>query len=222
MTSTPGEDTYSKDEHMEVVRTRRWWRSMLDGLRGYACSRPKKLIALVATLIVASIVVSSFVISFALRHGYPSEDTPLTLVENGIMWTADHGNDSLLCSNYTWLTIRISDGVRPIDGVYNVLWYLGDTPLSLGLTNYCVVSNQTLCGLTLSLNITDVAGNGLFERGDYFLITVLNGASFAEQVTYKVSILFNNPIWFYHRDISFAIDGGTFYSWDSTPYQLVM
>lgn len=187
----------------------------MDGLRGYACSRPKKLIALVATLIVASVVVFSVVISVALRHGYPSEDTPLTLAENGIMWTAEHGNNSLLHSNYTWLAIFIYDGV---DSVH---WNLGDTPQSVGLHNYCAVSNQTLGDFTVSLNLTDVAGNGLFERGDYFVLAVLNGASFAELTTYVVSIVFNNAVWYYHMDISFAIDGGTLYSWNSTPHQVV-
>jgi hypothetical protein len=68
--------------------------------------------------------------------------------------------------------------------------------------------------LTLSLDLTETTGDGAFGQGDFFVVSVVNGSGFAEEVTYTLTLAWNYggslaSFESYH----FVIDEGSLYAW---------
>ena len=200
--------------------------------------KPKKrtiVIGIVIVLIVILSVVSVVMLSRVHDQGrddaaplYPSESTPLTLVEKGIKWQANVSTPSNH-SSYGGLSISVSTdagyGVRwwiPYDSPLT-LWVPYDSPLRQGTGSpvACDLGTKSLGNLTLSVNLTDVTGNGKFDSGDYFIVSPENGSQFMENTTYNVTVTSGAPILFFIKTYSFVIDEGVLYAWDSSPKDIL-
>jgi hypothetical protein len=189
---------------------------------------PKFLVTAVSIFAIGLVSLGGLLTSSEAVPPYPSESTPLTLVEKGIKWQANVSIPSNE-SSYGGLSIAVSTdagyGVRwwiPYDSPLT-LWVPYDSPLRQGTGSpvACDLGAKSLGNLTLSLNLTDVTGNGKFDSGDYFIVSPENGSQFRENTTYSVIVTSGAPILFFIKIYSFVIDEGVLYAWDSSPKDIL-
>ena len=79
------------------------------------------------------------------------------------------------------------------------------------------LGTRIACNLTLSLNLTDITGDGAFGQGDYFVVSVVNGSGFVEEVTYTLIVALARLPGSGHSSYDFVIDEGVLYAWNSGP-----
>jgi len=187
---------------------------MLERLRSYPQSHPRRFVLVVVALDVAVLVALSCVLIVAMKPKYRSEDTPLSLIENGVKWT-DDGRRYSVTMGYSQLQIEMFNGSR------SVRWWDLDIPeLHNGTRATHSCGTKALDGLTLSLDVTDVTGDGVFGQGDYFILTT-TGTDLAMETVYGVRLVYSDGVLHFFREISFAIHEGNIYAWDTTPLQLI-
>lgn len=140
---------------------------------------------------------------------YPSEDTPLALAENGIVWT---GSEELFNpTNYTFMRWHWECGGSGFD-----------RPLA-NLTAQEMLSSGTQASVDVPLaTITDILGDGEFNVGDQILFR--GYGTFQEfpmeRTIYRIALIyigwdglnFNMKYW---GEYSCAVVDGKFYSWRS-------
>lgn len=145
---------------------------------------------------------------------YPSEASPLSLFGNGVKWTAN----SSLSPPYRYAGLWISLWLNDSSGSY-VSWWVPnyENPLCNGspVSYTPTLKLGGLCNTTL--NITDLTGDGIFGANDSFVIMPQNGSSFAENMTYYITLCWGGPVVTQFKIYAFVIYRGAFYSWDATP-----
>ena len=73
--------------------------------------------------------------------------------------------------------------------------------------------------LILSLNLTDITGDGAFGQGDSFIVSILNGSSFVEELTYTLTVAWmQNPSVAPFISYNFVIDEGVLYARGTGPH----
>jgi hypothetical protein len=143
--------------------------------------------AIVAVVIVLPIVLAVILYVMVLGFGGSDNYTPAvylarTSVADGYMFTFSAPSRDIYWSD---VTIRLSD-------YYDfVSWDPLSSDLDGGFASTMVYSVKTLGGdLQVVLNVTDAAGNGMIDSGDYFTLTAGGGTEFSSGVEYEAMVLY--------------------------------
>ena len=170
-------------------------------------NRWKFAIKVMAIAVCAIVIVSLFY--FLTRPPYPSEKTSLSFIGNGIRW--DNGGE-ISTNNHSAVHVAISTE----EGSAGATW-------NFSLRNFTNVAtyvdydlgSQGFGNLSLSLNLIDFHGNGLFDRGDYLTLTLPPMQSFSSDTVYIVRIGYVASFSsYYSHELYFAFHDEVFYTWD--------
>jgi hypothetical protein len=221
---------------------------MLRRLASFAERRPKSAAKVIFALAIALVVVTLGVLVAIVDMGnlfqppYPSETTPLSWDEGSVVWTAvdtivftgsgyvismEDTNPSDLYAEYdgwgrNYSSLRFSWG--RIHGTLGGL-VVNDSDqqeLSAGVeaTVESYVGGAIMDGqeVNYSLVVTDLQGNGAFDRGDQITFKVSSsiGASAYEDEAYTLALVCLDPRILHVGEFSFAFHDGEFYSWESS------
>jgi len=201
---------------------------MSDRLSVYLVENPRRgprviyALLTVIILILAGIMVYSLDLGRYFEPPYPSEDTPLSITEDGIVWTAffDVTRQS---TNYTLMRWHWSMQTSNLGS--------GDERPLANLTNQQALSSGTQTSVdVVYATITDILGDGEFNTGDQILANGWDmfGEFPVEGTVYRIALIYvgwegeweddcyiGNFDVFYWGEYSCAVDDGKFYSWAS-------
>ncbi len=132
----------------------------------------------------------------------------ITVVLSAVLYVMTMGFHSPSIGPYSVLTkSTVTDGVEltfaPVtvdtqwsditvllsDGTNTVQWSPATTDLVHWTTVKVLMGAQTLTSLSVYCNVTDNAGNGYINGGDYFTLTT-GGGSFSSATTYTCTIIY--------------------------------
>jgi len=168
-------------------------------------------IAIVAILILGFILAYFIMQMSNPSEPFPSENTPLSKMANGIKWTQ---NFPLNLTRDMWFHITIDD-----EDNYTS-WFIGVYYSSNQTFQFVPTSNPlNLSGVSLTLNVIDANNNENYDIGDSFTITMPDTQDFLQDTIYTITLSYTNGILFYPNDYCFAIHDDIFYTWDpKTPH----
>jgi hypothetical protein len=137
---------------------------------------------------------------------YPSESTPLSLVDGKVVWTGQL--DYWMSENETfdYRNLRLAWGIAHSGG-YTTNELANYTQLSTGTE-----ATASRLFFDFSIHVTDLLGNGLFQRGDYVTFDFAP-EGIPEDAVHSVALADVVSEW--NQEFSFAIHNGGFYSWRS-------
>jgi len=178
-------------------------------VRQFAHRRQRTFIVVVLCVCILVCGLSYALYTILSKPEFPSEDTPLSLVPRGIKWTAENADPVHYQYGAPWVVF--SGG--------NASWDARNASplLDAGHSATVNLGTRIACNLTLSLNLTDITGDGAFGQGDYFVVSVVNGSGFVEEVTYTLIVALVGLPGSGHSSYDFVIDEGVLYAWNSGP-----
>ena len=220
---------------------------MLRRLASFAGKSPKSAakvifaLAIALTLVMLGVLVAILDIGGLFEAPYPSETTPLSWDNGSITWTA--ADTVIFGENHT----LISYGDEDPSDLYAEFggWGRNYSDICLswghwhGATTGPVVNDSEQLELSAgvaatvenyvggtfmdgqevdySLVVTDLQGNGAFDRGDQITFKVSSsiGASVYEDEAYTLALAYLGAHFVYVGEFSFAFHDGKFYSWKS-------
>jgi hypothetical protein len=202
---------------------------MMEQFGAYLVSKPKRAVQIVLALVVALIVTiaGTLIVAFDLGQPseppYPSDATPLSIVDEGVMWTRDFndlGSGGLEPSYYSmfrccWMyeyssgsTSRTGDLVNEED--------LAELNMSVSAVVQTPFGGRTpwfdAPNLTIIFSIHDVTGDGIFGVGDFI---VMDDAPRTEGIVYTWALAWIG-VGVTSQEFSYAFQDGVFYSWRSS------
>jgi hypothetical protein len=166
---------------------------------------------------------------------YPNESTPLSWTEGLVAWTAV---DTVIFSGgggYSVSDLDPSDFYEMNDGWgrnYSCIRFHWEDcdhrwggpvaldseqqELSVGIetTVECPIG-ESGDGVTYSLVVNDLQGNGAFDKGDSITFKISPSAGTYEDDVYTIALICISPRELYVGEFSFAFHDGIFYSWES-------
>lgn len=178
----------------------------LESLKSDLHNRPKRFALKVGSVcIVVALIPMVFLHFVETTSGpYPSEKTPLSLIGNGVKWTQKVG----LTSTYQMSGVGVADNTGEAD------WYFAGISRNRSSPAVYDLGSRRLGNLTLSLNLTDRNGNGLYDKGDFFTLTLPSSQIFASDTVYRVDFLYDvTPILENGWTCNFALHSSHFYTW---------
>jgi len=143
--------------------------------------------AIVAVVIVLPIVLAAIMYVMVLGFGNEDDYTPAaylgrTSVADGYKFTFSSPSRDVYWSD---VTIRLSDGYDFVS------WDPVSSDLDGGSASTHSYTLEALGeDLQVWLNVTDNAGNGLIDNGDYFTLTAGGGTDFVWGVAYEVMVIY--------------------------------
>jgi hypothetical protein len=180
------------------------------------------IMSVVLMLALATILAQALNLGQYFEPPYLSEETPLALAENGIVWTAS-SDPYYISTNYSLMRWHWSAHASDGGGSF-------ERPLA-NLTNQQTLSSGTQASVdVVYATITDILGDGEFNTGDHILF---NGQDAwnefpVEGTVYRLALIYVgwNGEWeddcyqgnfdiFYWGEYDCAVDDGKFYSWRS-------
>lgn len=189
---------------------------MLRRLTEYLGAKPRRAAMIVMTLVVVLIIIVAGNLFQLLNVGryfeppYPSETTPLSLVDNGVKWT---GFVRFQGSNYSGWVFYWGNASGALDG--HVAFEFQQVQLSSG-SNTTVVTNvgqASDLSYLIYLSITDSTGDGVPGSGDCI---IFKGAPQESDTVYTVALAYVGVgAGVGGSEYSYAIHDGKFYSWMS-------
>lgn len=190
---------------------------MLERMAEYLGAKPRRAAGIVLTLAVVSIIAVAGNISQLLNLGqyfeppYPSESTPLSLVDDGIRW------DNLLMfqpATYNNTKFYWADESHGLGGP--VAFDDEQAELSAGSSVTIVRTVAQAADLSYWVNLTifDSTGDGNPGYGDNIMFT---GAPHRSDIVYTIALAYvGGPQGgFAGAEFDYAIHDGKFYSWES-------
>ena len=204
---------------------------MMERLGAYLVSKPKRAVQIVLALAVALTITIAgmFVVVFDMGETseappeppYPSDVTPLSLIEDGVMWTRDFNytvagwemNYSLFrcCWQYAIPSIgerTAGDLVSEED--------LAELNMSMSAVVQTDFGSRTpwydAPNLTIGFSIHEVTGDGIFSIGDFI---VMDNAPRTEGIVYTWALAWIGAATTC-QEFSYAFHDGVFYSWRSS------
>lgn len=187
---------------------------MMNRLSEYLGAKPRRAALIVMTLVVVLILVVAGSLFQLLNLGshfeppYPSESTPLSLVDGGIRWS------NPLC--FETATYDMTKFLWRCDtyGLYGpVASDYQQANLSSGssVTVVKIIGQAADLSYIINLTIYDSTGDGRPGPGDYILFT---GLPHENDVVYTIALAYvgNGSAC---AEYSYAIHDGEFYSWSS-------
>lgn len=148
------------------------------------------IIVVIIVIFVASILVPWALLQYSLSLVPPEKTTmQKTPIENGMKYTfirlsvAPEGG-------VQWSNVMI----QLFDGVNYSVWNPATASLSREPRGQVTedVGEHPLRSINVSCQVTDLAGNGLVDRGDYFMLTTGSSAPFQPTVMYYVGVYFGS------------------------------
>jgi flagellin-like protein len=143
----------------------------------------------IATILMVAItvVLAAVLYVMVLGFGGTSAQTPTSsitkvTVTNGVKYTF-----APMSKDTPWGDVT----VQLTDGTYTLVW----SPTTAQLTDATPpgirndAAGQALGTLSVYLNITDLAGNGYVNQGDYVIFQTSGASTFSASVTYTVTIM---------------------------------
>lgn len=215
---------------------------MIRKLTSFAERNPRRaatvILAFAIALCVAILGILAAVIGIEnpFDPPYPNESTPLSWTQDLVAWTAV---DTVVFSGGGGYTV--SDQLDPSDCYemddgwgrnYSCIrfhWEMCDGGFGGPIVNDS--EQQELStgikttaefpfawrgdGITYSLVVTDLQGNGAFDKGDSITFKSAPSANTYEDDVYTIALICIDPRLLYIGEFSFAFHDGEFYSWES-------
>lgn len=137
---------------------------------------------------------------------YPSESTALDMIDGAVTWTCQLDFWMYKNQTFDYRNLRLA-------WFYGTQWGMTTDELA----NYSQLNGGTSITVTrpfllLSIHVTDILGNGLFERGD-FIVFDYGEEGILKDTVYTVSLADVASEW--NQEVSFAVHGSDFYSWNT-------
>ena len=222
---------------------------MIRRLASFAETNPKNAAKVIFALAIAFVafivgVLAAFLdIGSLFEPAYPSETTPLSWNGGSVMWTAV---DTVIFSGSGYSIATGDDDPSDLYAEYGgwgrnysdmqFSWQRTSGTMSGAVANDSeqqelsagvVATIESYVGGTIvydqeinySLVITDLQGNGAFDRGDQitFKVSPYMDAIYYEDEIYTIALVYGIDPWYlYVGEFSFAFHEGTFYSWESS------
>jgi hypothetical protein len=194
---------------------------VLERLGSYLDSKQGRAVRIFVVLLVVIVILSASLAYHLLDLGslfdspYPSEATPLSLDGDSVKWayqgiawfsgyTINYTNMSLWWGGFQGDGCSWSYGLRPA----NFQAHGADT-LSEGVQTTLVIDLGEYC----QVRLTDVAGNGIFDSGDYIVFDYGIESISEDNVFVLALACVIYPEW--NEEYSFAVNDGRLYAWRS-------
>jgi len=147
------------------------------------------IVIVVILVIVLPVILSAVLYFMVLGFGGSSTqvpETPVTQITKSAVTGGCKFMFAPMSRDTQWddVTILLADGVN------TVAWYPPTIGLDSGSSVEWVGAPQMLGALEVFLNVTDLAGNGHINMGDFFTLTV-GGGAFSSSTTYTTTILYD-------------------------------
>jgi len=143
----------------------------------------------IATILMVAItvVLAAVLYVMVLGFGGTSTQTPTSSLTKSSVTGGDKFTFAPMSKDTPWsdVSVLLSDGSN------TATW----TPLTTDLDNgttakwNSIAATANLGTLKVNISITDLAGNGYVNQGDYVTLTVGTGQAFSNTVTYTVTIM---------------------------------
>lgn len=219
---------------------------MVGRLSSFVEAKPKRAVQMIVILVVASVVATTFAAAYALDLSsgptYPSEVTPLSLVDGAVMWTQDwninvnEGGGYRMTQDEEFGTSNLSYHDFSFYWRYHIMssvalatfgTLVNSSELSLlsagsravviiPVGGYLAYVGDNQVEQVISLRITDVHGDGMFGIGDMieFMDSGLAGGSLPEGCEFTVALAYVGAYVFDWR-YHYAFEDGRFFAWRS-------
>jgi len=145
----------------------------------------KICIVLAVVGILATVGLAAILYVMVLSYDGVDGNTPVAVlsrntVTNGVKFTF-----VAVSSSVSWQDVRIilSDGLEPVS------WSPHTSDLDSGSSSQSQLPAEFLGAMTVTCAVSDIAGNGLVNGGDYFTLTTSGLPMFSSSTTYTVTIL---------------------------------
>jgi len=145
----------------------------------------KICIVLAVVGILASVGLAAILYVMVLGFGSADVYAPVAVlsrntVTNGVKFTFVS-----VSSSTSWEDVRVT----LTDGLESVSWSPHTYDLDLGSSSQIQLPAESLGAMTVTCTVSDIAGNGLVNSGDYFTLTTSGSSTFSPATTYTVTIL---------------------------------
>ena len=142
----------------------------------------------IATILMVAItvVLAAVLYVMVLGFGGTSAQTPESFLTKSTVSSGLELSFGPVSADMQWsdVTILLSDGTSTVH------WSPATTSLDNATTSKQLLGTCTLGSLTVYCNVTDLAGNGYVNQGDYFVLTTAGG-SFSAATTYICAITYD-------------------------------
>ncbi len=189
---------------------------IINRLGAYLRSKPRGAAVLVLAVAVILVLAGlTVVISHFGRAPYPSEKTGFSLVEGNVRYTQESTFSAVLNNTtspcvYTGTKIHFQIG----SGMSGFSWYYFGNQSQLSTHTKATMNQSLMQGMSnVSMEITDLTGDGGFNEGDTILFTM---APLREDTVYTMGLAFaaeGQTVAVIEQ--SFAIHDGKLYAWNS-------
>lgn len=220
---------------------------MVGRLSSFIEAKPKRtaqlIVILVVALVIAAAVAAAYALDLSFGPTYPSEETPLSLVDGGVMWTQDWNinvsesggyrmsqyeefvtsNLSYCDFHFYWRYRITSSWASAVGGSLVNSSELGILSTGSRATivspvgGYMAYVDGSLVEQITSLRITDIHGDGMFGIGDTieFMDSGFIGGSPLEGCEFTVALAYVGAHVFSWQ-YHYAFENDRFCAWQST------
>ena len=142
----------------------------------------------IATILMVAItvVLAAVLYVMVLGFGGTSTQTPTSSITKSSVINGDKFTFAPMSKDTAWSDVSIV----LTDGAATQTWKVLATGWSTGTTKTWNGGPLSVGSLSVYLNITDLAGNGFINQGDYFTLVAAN-TGFSGTTTYTVTIMHN-------------------------------
>lgn len=141
----------------------------------------------IATILMVAItvVLAAVLYVMVLGFGGTSTQTPTSSLTKSTVTSGVKMTFAPLSVETQWsdVTILLSDGTNTIQ------WTTTTTDLDDGTTTKAEFTVVALGSINVYCNVTDLAGNGYVNQGDYFVLTYGGATAFSSAATYTATIM---------------------------------
>ena len=199
----------------------------MERLSAYVVSKPKRAVQIVLALIVALVVTiaGTLIIAFDIGQSpeppYPSDATPLSLAEDGVVWTREF-NGSIAGLEMNYSSFRMcwqyadSSGLERSSGQMVSEEDLPELNMSMSAVVHTSFGSRVpwydAPNLTIAFSIHEVTGDGIFSTGDFI---IMDDAPRTEGIVYTWALAWVG-VGTSCQEFSYAFHEGEFYSWRSS------
>jgi len=144
------------------------------------------VVVVVVAFVLITVVLAAVLYVMVLGFGTDTTTTPTSSLTKSTVSSGVKLTFAPVSADMQWsdVTIRLSDGTNWIH------WTPATSSLDNATTSKQVLGVMTLGSLSVFCNITDLAGNGYVNQGDYFALTT-GGGSFSAATTYTCAITYD-------------------------------
>ena len=144
------------------------------------------VVVVVIAFTLITVILAAVLYVMVLGFGGTSAQTPESFLTKSTVSSGLELSFGPVSADMQWsdVTILLSDGTSTVH------WSPATTSLDNATTSKQLLWACTLGSLTVYCNVTDLAGNGYVNQGDYFALTT-GGGSFSVATTYTCTIMYD-------------------------------